>query len=269
MLTKISSNRRPTTDNIKMATFNIKNLTTQTKLQTGFNLIYPITPKRKSFIMNISLHNIFKIILSLFLCCGLFLAQPSQAASPEKSTATEKQNKKINALFFINALSGTVEQTGNKTQIVIPANSSIILFSDRPNRIAKPVKSGLIGFVEFFKASNFVKNPPNITFSAELNAAPSITASVLEIGTPTIEKNNFILPIIKANGSEKIPNLGKYKNITLVIDNILWDIAEDVGAIGGVGLACLSVPLTLGASGVACGSAVVGTAGLVGNQVSN
>ena len=60
--------------------------------------------------------------------------------------------------------------------IVVPGDAAIVVFSDRPHRIARTLPGGVMAFANFYARSNFVADPPNATFAG--STAEGIRKSV-------------------------------------------------------------------------------------------
>ena len=183
----------------------------------------------------------------------------------------------VSLMFLMTSGKATVDGAA----IVIPGNAAMIVFSDRPHRIARTLPGGVMSFADFYARSNFVADPPNATFAASTAEENQQVCSVVELGTPQVEDGQVRFPILRAVGQEMAPAQGDYENVSMVIDNFWSTVGSDlelVGeAVGTVALgAATAVTCTVGeavtagtdtalcvagvASTVAAGTATAGSA---------
>ena len=160
-------------------------------------------------------------------------------------------------------------------QIVLPLDSNVVLFSDRPHRIAKEFPGGIDGFANFYLKSDFTSDTPNVTFAGNFDADGKEYYSVFEFGSPEIEDQNISFPIINIIGVEKMVPNGTYSNMSLVVDNIWKSIGKaflsgiEIGAAGiaTIGACTVGEVATGGLDTAVCVAGVAGTAALAGNTV--
>lgn len=153
--------------------------------------------------------------------------------------------------------------------IVIPQRSPLVVFSDRPHRIARAVDGGASAFAALYGRSDFLADPPNVTFAATDDDGNE-QYTVFELGQPQLEDDRVLLPIRQILGDERRLPPGEYRNASLVVDNV-WDTIGDVaeiagGVVGtvaagiGTAAACtVGEVATLGAATAVCVGGVVGT----------
>ena len=140
--------------------------------------------------------------------------------------------------------------------LVIPGDAAMIVFSDRPHRIARPLPGGVLSFANFYARSNFVADPPNATFAASTADGQEV-CSVLELGTPQVEDGQVRFPILQAIGQETAPAPGDYANVSMVIDNFWSTVGSDLELVGeAVGTVALGA-----GTAISCTVGEVATAG--------
>lgn len=171
----------------------------------------------------------------------------------------------VSLMFLMTSDKATVEGAA----IVIPGNAAIVVFSDRPHRIARPLQGGVLSFANFYARSNFVADPPNATFAAS-NAEGQEVCSVLELGTPQVEDGQVRFPILRAIGQETAPAQGDYENMSMVVDNFWSTVGSDLELVGeavgtvalgaGTAITCtVGEAVTAGADTAVCVAGVVST----------
>ena len=121
---------------------------------------------------------------------------------------------------------GTYGDKAVGLHFVVDAESHFVAFSDRPNRVATHMEGGLTGFVDVYNSSNFLENPPNVTFGAKNILTGKYEATVFEMIDPFVYDGKFIMPVVGAIGVEKMPPLGEYSSANFVIDS--WPFFSDV-----------------------------------------
>ncbi|HEY0413056.1 MAG TPA: hypothetical protein VGD66_07935 [Allosphingosinicella sp.] len=177
------------------------------------------------------------------------------------------QGKSVVSLLF---LMTSDKATVDGAAIVIPGNAAMIVFSDRPHRIARPLQGGVLSFANFYARSNFVADPPNATFAGSTAGGNQEVCSVLELGTPQVEDGQVRFPILQAVGQETAPAQGDYQNVSMVIDNFWSSVGSDLQLVGevvgtvalgaGTAVACtVGEVATVGADTAACVAGVAGT----------
>jgi hypothetical protein len=172
----------------------------------------------------------------------------------------------VSLMFLMTSDKATIDGAA----IVIPGNAAMIVFSDRPHRIARPLQGGVTSFANFYARSNFVADPPNATFAGSTAVGNQEVCSVLELGTPQVEDGQVRFPILQAVGQEMAPAQGDYENVSMVIDNFWSTVGSDIELVGeavgtvalgaGTAVACtVGEVATVGADTAACVAGVVST----------
>lgn len=133
----------------------------------------------------------------------------------------------VSLMFLMTSGKATVDGGA----IVVPGEAAMIVFSDRPHRIARPLPGGVLSFANFYARSNFVADPPNATFAAEAAGGQEV-CSVLELGTPQVEDGQVRFPILQAIGQETAPAPGDYENVSMVVDNFWSTVGSDLELVG-------------------------------------
>lgn len=133
----------------------------------------------------------------------------------------------VSLMFLMTSGKATVDGAA----IVIPGDAAMIVFSDRPHRIARPLQGGVLSFANFYARSNFVADPPNATFAASTADGQEV-CSVLELGTPQVEDGQVRFPILQAIGEETAPAPGDYENVSMVVDNFWSTVGSDLELVG-------------------------------------
>lgn len=140
--------------------------------------------------------------------------------------------------------------------LVVPGDSAMVIFSDRPHRIARPLPGGAASFAAFYARSNFVADPPNATFAGSTADGQEV-CSVLELGTPQVEDGQVRFPILRAVGQETVPASGDYRNVSMVVDNFWSTVGSDLELVGeAVGTVALGA-----GTAITCTVGEVATAG--------
>lgn len=159
----------------------------------------------------------------------------------------------VSLLFLLTSDKATVDGDS----IVVPGDAAMIVFSDRPHRIARPLQGGVLSFANFYARSNFVADPPNATFAGSTAEGDQLVCSVLELGTPLVENGQVRFPVLRAVGQEKAPAQGDYENVSMVVDNFWSTVGSDLEVVGeAVGTVALGAGTAL-----ACTVGEVATAG--------
>jgi hypothetical protein len=184
-------------------------------------------------------------------------------------TQKHADDNQISLLFMITAdnikleKSGTYEAGYVGEHFVINSDAHVLVFSDRPHRVAKRLEGGLVAFTEFYGKSDFVTDPPNITFAGKYNVDGAEKYSVLEMSKPFFDNKRVIVPIVSALGDQVIPPHGDYSGISIVVDNIFGAVIGWVETgLAGVGTAIACGPgeiITAGADTALCVAGVIGT----------
>ncbi len=198
--------------------------------------------------------------------------QPNHENLPPHPVEADK--KIVSILFLITSETGQIEsaQLSSDKQwlISLPLDAHVVVFSDRPHRIAKKM-SDINKFVEFFLHSDLTTDPPNVTIAGNLNSDLKEYYSIVEIGKPAIQNNEIKLPIIKPIGEEEIMPEGSYSNLSLVVDSVwgwVWGGLEVAAAGTATAVACtVGEVVTMGADTAVCVAGVAGTTGLTGNVI--
>jgi len=199
----------------------------------------------------------------MFAAIGVAHSAPSK-----EEKVPGKEGEKVSVLFLIHAKSAKVEKSGNTSSISLPSNSEVLVFSDRPYRLAKPLPGGLDAFAKFFQKSNFHKDLPNVTFSGQVQGSKLNPVSVLVVKSPQAKDGSVQFTIVQANGSEKIPAPGTYDELTLVVDNV-WDWLAAGASIVGTAFTCSAGEVaTLGLATGACVAGVAESVAAVGGAAS-
>jgi hypothetical protein len=184
----------------------------------------------------------------------------------------DKETKLVSLLFLITSKTAEILSKNENWFIKLPKNANVVVFSDRPHRIAKRIPS-IENFAKFFLDSDLTTDPPNVTIAGNLNTDSKEYYSIVEIGSPTIDGDDILLPIMKPIGEEKIIPEGSYSDLSLVVDSVwgwIWGGLEVAGAAAVTGVACtVGEVATLGADTAICVGGVAGTVGLTGNVVNN
>jgi hypothetical protein len=172
----------------------------------------------------------------------------------------------VSLMFLMTSAKATIDGAA----IVIPGDAAMIVFSDRPHRIARPLQGGVTSFANFYARSNFVADPPNATFAASTAGGDQEVCSVLELGTPQVEDGQVRFPILRAVGQEQAPAQGDYENVSMVIDNFWSTVGSDLELVGeaagtvalgaGTALACtVGEAATAGAATAICVAGIAST----------
>jgi hypothetical protein len=172
----------------------------------------------------------------------------------------------VSLLFLMTSDKATVDGAA----IVVPGNAAMIVFSDRPHRIARPLPGGVMSFANFYARSNFVTDPPNATFAGSTAEGDQEVCSVVELGTPQVEDGQVRFPILQAVGQEEAPAQGDYENVSMVVDDFWSSFGSDLQLVGevvgtvalgaGTAVACtVGEVATVGADTAACVAGVAGT----------
>ena len=178
-------------------------------------------------------------------------------------------NTMVSMLFMIVSEEVSVKDG----HIELSNNERVTVFSDRPHRIAKPLPGGVEAFGKFFNDSDFIDDPPNVTFAGNLNADKKEYYTIFEIGDPVLSKNSVLLPIINVIGEEKSIPDGSYSNVSLVVDNIwgtiLGSIETAAAGIATAAACTVGEVATMGADTAVCAAGVAGTIALGGNTANS
>ncbi|MCA9944318.1 MAG: hypothetical protein KC449_12605 [Anaerolineales bacterium] len=184
---------------------------------------------------------------------------------------------KVSLLFMITAASGKLEQTeGGKNcqdsvHLVLPTDAHVVAFSDRPHRIARHVEGGLKHFCAFYTQSDFISDPPNVTFAGNLSQTKSEQFTIFEMGKPAVGEYEVRLPVVHTIGDEKLPPMGTYKNVSLIVDSVwgaIFGWAGTLAAGTATAAACtVGEVVTIGADTAVCVAGVVGTVAAGGEAV--
>jgi|GEM_PF-6244174 len=113
---------------------------------------------------------------------------------------------------------GTYGDTTVGEHFTIDVNENIVQFSDRPHRLANNYPGGITAFNDYYSVSNFLDNPPNVTFAGTDKNTGTSDATVFEMSTPFIYQDKWIMPVTGAIGSEKLPPVGDYIDASFVVD---------------------------------------------------
>lgn len=179
---------------------------------------------------------------------------------PDHPLDTDK--KIVSVLFLITAPEIIVQDK----HVEIPSDANVIVFSDRPHRIAKVYPGGITSFASFFSKSDFTTDPPNVTFAGNLDSNKKEYFTIFELGDPILASNSVLFPIIQAIGKEVLIPDGVYSNVSLVVDDVWAAIVSGIGAaVAAVGTAAACTVgeiATMGADTAVCVAGVVGTAAL-------
>ena len=182
------------------------------------------------------------------------------------SNAHAQSGDRVDILFMITAGSAQFLD-GN---FLIPQDAHTVAFSDRPYRLAKVLKGGALHFANFYNASDFTTDPPNVTFAGLHEGSKEETVSIFELGEPTISDNNILFPVVEWIGDEKPVENGQYSNISLVVDNIVGDWLVGIATVGATFVACtVGEVASMGADTAVCAAGVVATAGEITNGVAD
>lgn len=171
----------------------------------------------------------------------------------------------VSLMFLMTSGKATVDGAA----IVIPGDAAMVVFSDRPHRIARPLPGGVLSFANFYARSNFVADPPNATFAASAAEDGQEVCSVLELGTPQVEDGQVRFPILQAIGQETVPAQGDYENVSMVVDNFWSTVGSDLQLVGeAVGTVALGAGTALACTVGEVASAGTDTAVCVAGVVS-
>lgn len=178
---------------------------------------------------------------------------------------THEGKHMVSVLFMVTAPEVKVQDK----HVEITSDSNVVVFSDRPHRIAKPYPGGVNAFAAFFSKSDFTKNPPNVTFAGNLNADGKEYYTIFELGDPILASKSVLFPIIQIIGEEKAIPDGTYSNVSMVVDDIWSAILsglETAAAAVGTAVACtVGEVASMGADTAVCVAGVVGTAAAATN----
>ena len=170
----------------------------------------------------------------------------------------------VSLMFLMTSDKATVDGAA----IVVPGGATMVVFSDRPHRIARSLPGGVISFAAFYARSNFVADPPNATFAASTAEGQEV-CSVLELGTPQVEDGQVRFPILQAIGQETAPAPGDYENVSMVVDNFWSTVGSDLQLVGeAVGTVALGAGTALACTVGEVASAGTDTAVCVAGVVS-
>lgn len=186
--------------------------------------------------------------------------------------------EKVSLLFMITAATGKLEKTEggknchNSVQLILPTDAHVVAFSDRPHRIARHVKGGLRHFCAFYTQSDFISDPPNVTFAGNLSKTKVEQFTIFEMGKPTVGEYEIRLPIIHTVGEEKLPPMGTYQDVSLIVDSVwsaIFGWAGTVAAGAATAAACtVGEVASMGADTAVCVAGVVGTVAAGGEAVN-
>ena len=155
------------------------------------------------------------------------------------SCCGEDMHSNISWLFMVTNESAILKSKGDydgKTigsHFVIDIKSNITAFSDRPNRQAKKIAGGLNSFAKFYEKSNFMTNPPNVTFAGVYTETEKENSTVFEIEMPFIYQNRFIIPVKNIIGNQVLPPYGNYADVNFVVDNFFGSISHMASSVAG------------------------------------
>lgn len=217
-------------------------------------------------------------LISLFL---LFGACQNQKMSGQSAEATEEG---ISLLIMITCPEMAFLSEGKYGDrkvgphfVVRQDQAHVVVFSDRPHRLAKTMPGGIEHFAALYTKSDFVKDPPNATFAGNEEKTKQERYTVIEFDQPFAfqagsEKGLLVvIPVQKAIGSEKLPPFGSYNDCSMVVDDLFGAIigwTETVAAGVATGVACtVGEVATLGADTAVCVAGIVGTAASAANAI--
>ncbi len=185
--------------------------------------------------------------------------------------SSHKQGDKIDMLFLITAPAAEFLKTEKHGEhFLISGDAHALVFSDRPYRLAKTLAGGALHFAHFYNKCDFKNDPPNVTFAGLKHGASNENVTIFELGSPIVSGANVLLPVVQWIGDEMPVPVGRFSNVSFVVDNIFGDILETVGAVAGTGVACtVGEVVTLGADTALCAAGVVATAGTITNVASD
>lgn len=172
---------------------------------------------------------------------------------------THEGKHMVSVLFMVTAPEVKVQDK----HVEITSDSNVVVFSDRPHRIAKPYPGGVNAFAAFFSKSDFTKNPPNVTFAGNLNSDGKEYYTIFELGDPILASKSVLFPIIQIIGEEKAIPDGTYSNVSMVVDDV-WSaifsgIETAVAAIGTAVACTVGEVVTVGTDTALCVAGVAGT----------
>jgi len=185
------------------------------------------------------------------------------------SCCGEDMHSNISWLFMVTNESAILKSKGDydgKTigsHFVIDIKSNITAFSDRPNRQAKKIAGGLNSFAKFYEKSNFMTNPPNVTFAGVYTETEKENSTVFEMEMPFIYQNRFIIPVKNIIGNQVLPPYGNYADVNFVVDNFFGSISHMASSVAGK----IAGTAVSGANVIA-GTAVSGANAITGTAVS-
>lgn len=192
--------------------------------------------------------------------------RPSVVAKKPEATGatTDKKTEKVSLLFLVTASSAVVKKGPAGLEISIPVNSNIVVFTDRPYRLARALPGGLRSFAAFFERSNFKRDLPNVTLSGTDAANQQQMATIMEMSQPTVKDGDFVMKIQRPTGSEQLPPEGTYSNVSLVVDSVWsWLVSNSPGL-----MCTLQDAATLGRDTADCVKGVTSTIGAPGGSGS-
>lgn len=182
----------------------------------------------------------------------------------------EEDKKLVSILFLITSKTAEILNQNENWFIALPLDADVVVFSDRPHRIAKKMPS-INEFVGFFLHSDLAKDLPNVTIAGNLNSDLKEYYSIVEMDKPIIQADSILLPIVRSIGEEEIMPKGSYSNLSLVVDSVwgwVWGGLQIAGAATASLAACtVGEAVTMGADTALCVAGVAGTTGLTGNVI--
>jgi len=179
-------------------------------------------------------------------------------------------NTLVSVLFLITSKSAEIYKNSdsdlndNESWVIkVPLDAHVVVFSDRPHRVAKVIPEGIKSFVNIFLKSDFSTDLPNVTVAGNLDSESQEYYSVIEMGIPILNETSVLLPIMRPIGEETYMPQGSYSNLSLVVDSVWgWIIggAETIASGVATAAACtVGEVASLGADTAVCVAGVAGT----------
>lgn len=146
----------------------------------------------------------------------------------ELKSSSDKDDK-IDMLFLVKACAAEFRKTEKHGEhFLLSGDAHTLVFSDGPFSGDKTLAGGALHFANFYSASDFKNDAPNLTFSGVHHATNTEIVTLCELGSPIVSDFNVLLPIKQRVDDTKPLLVGKFSDVTFVIDNILGEVLEVV-----------------------------------------
>ena len=143
--------------------------------------------------------------------------------------SSSNKDDKIDMLFLVKACNAEFRKTEKHGEhFLLSGDAHTLVFSDGPFSGDKTLAGGALHFANFYSGSDFKKNAPSLTFSGVHHATNTEIVTLCELGSPVVLDSNVLLPIKQWVGDTKPLLVGKFSDVTFVIDNICGEVLEVV-----------------------------------------